>query len=53
MTPAVINETVKAARDYLHSPAGEKEYKKLPTLVGEASRRCPPRSQTFLVKEEA
>jgi hypothetical protein len=29
MTPAVINETVKAARDYLHSPAGEKDYKAL------------------------
>jgi len=29
MTPAAINETVKAVRDFLHSPAGEKDYKKL------------------------
>ena len=26
-----MNETVLAARDFLHSPAGEKEYKKLRT----------------------
>lgn len=33
LTPAVINETVKAARDFLHSPDGEKEYKKLSVPV--------------------
>ncbi|MGA2301762.1 MAG: hypothetical protein ABSG77_13860 [Candidatus Acidiferrum sp.] len=34
LTPAVINETVLAARDFLHSPAGEKEYKKLLPATG-------------------
>lgn len=29
LTPAVINETVLAARDYLHSPAGEKDWKQV------------------------
>jgi hypothetical protein len=29
MTPAIINETVKAARDFLYSPEGEKDYQEL------------------------
>jgi hypothetical protein len=39
MTPAVINETVKAARDFLHSEAGKKDYEMLGRVVPRAGMR--------------